>query len=247
MEKNKKKVLFIDVGSHECQEIKALTQSSFYLTIIYFKRYFLNLFVKGLLVPTTSEFFNFLKIRNKLTKKIDFCYIAIEPNWRHFKNNIYKKLNYTFCFGLQKIESDFKIKYLSFKSKKKNDQGASLFKTSDHINLSEAIPVLDTEYFCRNVLQVILDKYDHGESPKMFLRLNCEGTEDDVIYSINKFFPQQLVGILGSLDDVEKKKGANKANDLKNYLHLNNINFCRFSSNMSSWPNAIKFLENKLK
>ena len=247
MEKIKKKVLFIDVGSHECQEIKALTQSSIYLAIIYLKRYLLNWFVKGLLVPSTSEFINFLKIRNELIKKVDFSFVAIEPNWRHFNNKIYKKLNNVFSFGLQKMDNNFKIKYLSFKSQKKNDQGASLFKTPDHINLSEAIPVLDTDYFCRNVLQVILDKYDHNQSPKMFLRLNCEGTEDDVIYSVNKFFSKQLAGILGSLDDVEKKKGAIKANDLENYLHLNTINFCKFSSNMSTWPNAIRFLKNKLK
>ena len=60
------------------------------------------------------------------------------------------------------MDSDFKFKNLSFKSPKKNDQGASLFKTPEHINLSEAIPVLDTDYFCRNVLQVILDKYDQN-------------------------------------------------------------------------------------
>lgn len=245
--KNNSKVLFVDIGSHECQEINALTQSSVYLLILYIKRFLLNFFSKGRIAPPILEFLDFLKIRNRLMKKIDFCFIAVEPNWRHFNSKIYNKLNYVFCFGLQKIEGNIEINNLSFKSQKKNDQGASLFKTPDHINLSEAIPVLDTDYFCRNVLQVILDKYDHNQSPKMFLRLNCEGTEDDVIYSVNKFFSKQLAGILGSLDDVEKKKGAIKANDLENYLHLNTINFCKFSSNMSTWPNAIRFLKNKLK
>ena len=247
MEKNKKKVLFVDVGSHECQEIKALTQSSIYLIVIYLKRYFINWFVKGLLIPSVSEFVNFLKIRNKLMKKVDFCFVAIEPNWRHFSCKIYKDLNFVFCFGLQKMESEYKIKNLSFKSQKKNDQGASLFKTPEHINLSESIPVLDTDYFCKNVLQVILDTYEDNKLPKMFLRLNCEGTEDDIIYSIHKFFSEQLIGVLGSLDDVQKKRGQAKADALEKYIKHNSINFCRFSSNMSTWPNAISFLENKLK
>jgi hypothetical protein len=240
------KVLFVDVGSHQCQEIKALKQSSIYLSILFIKRYLINLFIKDSIAPTISEFIYFLKIRKKLMKKIDFCFIAIEPNWRHFTCKIYKKLNYTFCFGLQKMDSDFKFKDLSFKSPKKNDQGASLFKTPNHSDLSDVIPVVDTDYFCKKVIQVILNTYKDDVSPKILLRLNCEGTEDDVIYSFKKMFPDKLVGILGSLDDVRKKKGANKADDLKEYLHSNSIDFCRFSSNMGSWPNALKFLENKL-
>ena len=96
-------------------------------------------------------------------------------------------------------------------------------------------------------MQVILDLYTEAEFPKMLLRLNCEGTEDDVIYSIKKKFPEKLVGILGSLDDVKKKKGADKAKNLDDYLISNSIDFCRFSSNMTTWPDAIRFLENKLK
>ena len=245
--KKKIKVIFVDVGSHECQEIKALTQSSAYLSILFLKRYFLNWFVKGLIAPPILEFVDFLKIRKKLMKETDFCFVAVEPNWRNLNCKIYSKLNYVFCFGLQKIDSDFEIKDLSFKSSNKNDQGASLFKTPEHSNLSEAIPVIDTDYFCKNILQVILDTYKNGELPKILLRLNCEGTEDDVIYSFQKIFPEILVGVLGSLDDVMKKKGTNKAEDLEQYLLLNSIDFCRFSSNMSTWPNALKYLKNKLK
>ena len=241
------KVLFVDVGSHQCQEIKALKQSSIYLSILFIKRYLLNLFIKGSIAPSFVEFINFIKIRKKLMKKTDFCFIAIEPNWRHFTCRIYRKLNYIFCFGLQKMDSDFKLKNLSFKSPNKNDQGASLFKTASHSDLSDVIPVFDTDYFCTNVIQVILNKYNDNDSPKILLRLNCEGTEDDVIYSFKKMFPNKLVGILGSLDDVRKKKGANKADDLAEYLHSNAIDFCRFSSNMDTWPGALKFLENKLK
>ena len=241
------KVLFIDIGSHECQEIKALTQSSILLSLLYFKRYVINFFVKGLIVPPIIDFLDFLKIRKKLLKRIDFCFVAIEPNWRHYRCQIYKKLSYVFCFGLQKMNNDIEMKHLSFKSLKKNDQGASLFKAPGNSDLSDVITVLDTDYFCKHVLQKIVSTHVDEGMTRMVLRLNCEGTEDDVIYSVNQIFSDQLVGILGSLDDVKKKKGDIKADALDEYLLLNSIDFCRFSSNMSTWPKTIKFLENKLK
>ena len=178
-------------------------------------------------------------------KRINFCFIAVEPNWRHFNSKIYKKLNHVFCFGLQKMKSNFEKKNLSFESYTKKDQGASLFKKSDNPNLLDSIIVFDTDYFCENILSVILDSYNDDKSPKMILRLNCEGTEDDVIYSIKKKFPNNLLGILGSLDDVEKKRGEIKSKQLNEYLISNSIDFCRFSSNMSTWPDALKFLEKK--
>ena len=75
--KNNNKVLFVDIGSHECQEINALTQSSVYLSILYTKRFLLNFFSKGRIAPPILEFLDFLKIRNRLIKKIDFCFVAV--------------------------------------------------------------------------------------------------------------------------------------------------------------------------
>ena len=115
-------------------------------------------------------------------KKVDFCLLQLNLTG-DFSCKIYKDLNFVFCFGLQKMESEYKIKIFHSNLKKKN-QGASLFKTPEHINLSESIPVLDTDYFCK-CSSVILDTYEDNKLPKMFLRLNCEGTEDDIIYSIH--------------------------------------------------------------
>ena len=245
MEKTNK-VLFIDVGSHECQEIKALTESSLFLFLLFFKRYIINFFIKGNIAPSIIDFFSFLNIRKKLLKNIDFCFVAIEPNWRHHSSKIYKKLNYVFCFGLQKINVDINIKHLSYKTSEKKCQGATLFEEQSSSDLTDMIPVLDTDYFCEHILQNIVNEYNSEISPKIILRLNCEGTEDEVIYSINKKFSRLLVGILGSLDDVKKKKGTEKAEALDKYLNTNSIDFCRFSSNISTWPETIKFLDNKL-
>ncbi|MDA7476485.1 hypothetical protein N8992_01890 [Candidatus Pelagibacter ubique] len=244
--KIKNKVLFIDVGSHECQEIKSLTEPSIILTLLFLKRYIINWFIDGKIVPSLGDFFNFLNIRRKILSKIDFSFVSIEPNWRHFDSKIYKKLNYVFCFGLQKMDVDIKIKPLSYKISEKKCQGATLFEESSNPDLADLIPVLDTDYFCANILQPIVKQYNNDISFKIILRLNCEGTEDEVIYSINKKFSKQLVGILGSLDDVRKKKGNTEAEALEKYLHLNSIDFCRFSSNINTWPETIRFLYNKL-
>ncbi len=244
--KKKDKVLFIDVGSHECQEIKALIEPSIVLILLFLKRYVINYFIDGKIAPSLNDFFYFLNLRRKILNKIDFSFVAVEPNWRHYSSKIYKKLNYVFCFGLQKMEADIQIKHLSYKNSEKKCQGATLFDEASNPNLADLIPVLDTDYFCSNILRTIVKQYNTDIPLKIILRLNCEGTEDEVIYSVNKKFSQQLVGILGSLDDVKKKKGNAQAEALEKYLHSNSIDFCRFSSNITTWPETIKFLYNKL-
>lgn len=245
MKKNNK-ILFIDIGTHECQEIKALTEPSFFLFLLFIKRYIINFFIKSNIAPSIKDFFSFLNTRKKLFKNIDFCFVAVEPNWRHFSSKIYKKLNYVFCFGLQKQNVDINIKSLSYKMSEKKCQGANLFEQQSDPDLIDMIPVMDTDYFCEHILQNILNEYNNEILPKIILRLNCEGTEDEVIYSINKKFSKLLVGVLGSLDDVKKKKGIAEAEALDNYLYTNSIEFCRFSSNISTWPETIRFLDKKL-
>lgn len=240
------KILFIDVGSHECQEIKALTQPALILLLLYFKRYLINLFIEGKIAPPVNDFLNFLSLRKKILSKVDFCFVAIEPNWRHYSLSIYKKLNYVFCFGLQKLNNNFKIKALTYKNSQKKCQGATLFDETKNLELYDLIPVLDTDYFCENILQNIVKNQKKENEPKIILRLNCEGTEDEVIYSISKKFPNLLIGVLGSLDDVMKKKGLAKAEALDDYMSLNSIDFCRFSSNICTWPDTIRFLFNKI-
>ena len=66
-------------------------------------------------------------------KRINFCFIAVEPNWRHFNSKIYK-VKSCFLFWSTKMKSNFEIKNLSFNHIQK-DQGASLFKKSDNPNL----------------------------------------------------------------------------------------------------------------
>lgn len=244
--KETNKILFIDVGTHECQEIKALTEPSILLFLLFIKRYIINVFIKSNIAPTLKDFFIFLKIRKKLLKNTEFCFVAVEPNWRHFGSKIYQKLNYIFCFGLQKLDTNISIKRLTYKTSEKKCQGATLFEQQNNSNFVDMIPVLDTDYFCEHILQNIINNYNNGIQPKIILRLNCEGTEDEVIYSINKKFSKLLIGVLGSLDDVKKKKGIIKAEALDHYLHTNLIEFCRFSSNINTWLDTIKFLDNKL-
>jgi hypothetical protein len=244
--KKKNKVLFIDVGTHEGQEIKALTGSALILFLLFLKRYIINFFTRGNIAPSFIDILSFFSTRKKLIKNVDFCFVTIEPNWRNYDSNIYKKIDYAFCLGLQKIDNNFEFKNFSYKNTEKKCQGASLLEKPSSSDLTDIIPVVDPDYFCEHILQNIVNEYNYEFPLKIILRLNCEGTEDEVIYSINKKFSGLLVGILGSLDDVKKKKGRKKAEVLDKYLNANSIDFCRFSSNMITWPKTIRFLHNKL-
>ena len=80
---------------------------------------------------------------------------------------------------------------------------------------------------------------------KILLRLNCEGVEDDLIYSAFKIFGTKIELICGSLYDVERIKGVDFLNNVEQFLKQNNLPFVLFSPSMTTWPNAYNAI-NKL-
>jgi hypothetical protein len=72
----------------------------------------------------------------------------------------------------------------------------------------------------------------------VLLRLNCEGVEDDVIYSTYNSFGSKLKLICGSLKDVEELKGLDASKKLDNFISDNGLLFVKFSSGIYSWPKA---------
>ena len=88
---------------------------------------------------------------------------------------------------------------------------------------------------------------EHGSGYQVVLRINNEGAEVDVIESFYKVFSDRLIGVLGSLSDVQKVHGEEQLSALYRYMKQNEIEFVPLYSAFSSWPNAISFLCKKLK
>ena len=72
----------------------------------------------------------------------------------------------------------------------------------------------------------------------VLLRLNCEGVEDEVIFSAHQQLSNKLKLICGSLKDVEELKGKQAAEDLDSYMENNGLPFVKFSSGIYSWYEA---------
>ena len=83
---------------------------------------------------------------------------------------------------------------------------------------------------------------EHGSGYQVVLRINNEGAEVDVIESFYKVFSDRLIGVLGSLSDVQKVHGEEQLSALYRYMKQNDIEFVPLYSAFSSWPNAMSFL-----
>jgi len=62
------------------------------------------------------------------------------------------------------------------------------------------------------------------------LRLNCEGVEDTVIYSVSESFGKKLKLVCGSLKDVEELKGTGAAESLDEFKPM----FSKITENCQS-------------
>ena len=79
------------------------------------------------------------------------------------------------------------------------------------------------------------------------MRINCEGSENDVIYAMHKTFKNKLKLIFGSLKDVRGVKGEKEYINLKNYMKKNKLRFFDFSPSVHTWLNSFSTLDSYLK
>ena len=81
-----------------------------------------------------------------------------------------------------------------------------------------------------------------GSPYKVILRINCEGSESDVIRSCREVFREDFNTVLGSLDDVKKFHGESSHQSLIEYLDKNKITFIPFNTLYTNHLNALKFV-----
>ena len=103
-----------------------------------------------------------------------------------------------------------------------------------------SVLIINPEFFAKEVKRNLDINFDDYE---IFLRLNCEGSEDEIIYSFKKVFQKKLKYVLGSLSDVKDIIGIEDYRKLLSFLKKNKIKFEKFNSSIETWNKAFKCLK----
>ena len=101
------------------------------------------------------------------------------------------------------------------------------------------------QYLLNFIKQNIEHKFPNIDY-EIVLRMNCEGSEYDVIQGAKKIFGAQFSLVLGSLDDVLKYHGQDVYNQMEKFLEDNRIDFRVFNTILTSHAEALKVLVSKL-
>ena len=225
-----KKVVWIDVGTHFAQEHGSIFSSNaiFYFFII---RRFISskLFRRGKFV-TLQTLKEIISTRNKLRKKTqDFYSIFIEANSEIArKMKFYPDADLFFNLALTNNSSQSpSITKLYLGDGNALSQGSSIFLEKHNVkqeNFVAAFGVSTNDFFKELELYLSNQFSDYVA----IIRLNCEGVEDDVIYSAHKYFGSKLQLICGSLKDVKGVKGPEALNRLEEFISENGLVFAKF-------------------
>lgn len=245
MQMKRKKIIWVDVGAHECQEFRSVFGSNFYFTKKLIFRRFSSLVSQRRKFISLGDLYNMILSRNKVRKnRKHFHIVCVEANHNLLRHKIYSEVDDVYCIALNKSD---KIKseklYLAH-----NDiigEGSSIFKDKENVNQQNFVRCIgiDAVEFARLLKRDFDSNFRYYD---VVLRLNCEGVEDDVIYSFHKVFGNNLKLIGGSLADVEGVKGQSVMKELTSYLSENALTFSYFSGEVNSWPAAFSALKRLL-
>ena len=169
-----------------------------------------------------------------------FYKIFIEANINiiNYKKRIYKKIDLPLNLAIiDNNYEDSKLIKLYIANNNFLSQGSSIFKSKKNVNDKNYIYTLGVPadlFFkkIKNHLDKIFENYE------ILLRLNCEGVEDEIIYSCEKIFNKKLKLIMGAVDDVKKIKSENIYNDLIIFMEEKNLKFTYFTPDPNTWSKA---------
>jgi hypothetical protein len=242
------KLLFVDVGTHKGQEYRAIFQTSRWS---YFKRFLNQRFMASRRKeePLSISGFNRLLSNSSYLRshRKDIHYVMVEPNSKLFCLPIYQCADLALCVALSKNAKSTSLARLYFANGDNTGEGSSLFETKPNVSTKDysAVLNLDPTSFATMLKDYFENEY--GSDYQVVLRINNEGAEVAVIESFYQVFSGRLIGILGSLADVQKVHGEKALTELYTYMKQNNVEFVPLFSAFSSWPKAINFLCEKCK
>ena len=243
-----KKIIWIDVGTHFAQEHSSIFGSSFSFYLFVFKRFISGGLLKRGRFVSYSELMKIFKARAKIRKRKEkFFSIFVEANKEIVqKKKFYPKADLLFNIALTEDDSrPAVITKLYFGKGNIFGEGSSLFKNKYESIDQDYMTTLgiSSETFFQELGEFLDSRFGDYD---VLLRLNCEGVEDNVIYSAHKYFTNKLKLICGSLKDVEELKGLDAADRLNLYLKDNQLPFVSFSSGIYSWHIAHTTISNLL-
>ena len=231
-------IIFIDIGTHSCGEIKSFTNSKFFFFKL-IKRIIKNIYKKRSINISifSSLIINHFKLKN-IVKKITL--ILIEPNYLHFEEKPYKFSSMVLPAAINSSnDNNSRTIKLFFANNDPKSAGNSIYSSKGNVNKNHFRNVLALN--SSELLEIIEKTYLH-ENSKVILRINCEGMEDEIIYEFKKYLANRLKGIMGSLKDVKSIKGNKKYSQLMKFIDDEEIIFVPFSDNLDTWSKAHSFL-----
>ena len=188
-----------------------------------------------------EELIRLNKIRSILKKnKKQFYFTFIEANQKILQMKVYSEANDVFCLALGE-SNEFKIGKLFHVDEDHTSQGNSIYDSKSNVSTDNFTTcIISKPLSFANEYKNYLDKL--YSNYKIVLRINCEGSEDDVIYAFRNCFKKKFKHIFGSLKDVKTVKGEGAFKKMMTFLKDNKIIYVDFSSSVETWPNAFSKL-----
>jgi len=238
-----KKLVYVDIGTHNGQEYKAI----FCYSVWEFLFRFIKIFVASCIFRKKKlNFVGFSEAKDiiKHTELIrrhrkNITTILVEPNTRLYSDKVYRSADKVFCVALGEMDGGLHFSNLFFPNSDKVSQGASIFSSKKDIDFEESDNVVICG--CVTFAEMLKDSLDilWGKNGyEVVIRINCEGSEDTGIYAFHKVFKNQFNVILGSLKDVGELKGSSAMEELWTYIDTNDLKFVPFSPHYTTWKDA---------
>ena len=235
-----KEIIWIDVGTHFAQEYESVFGSNIKFTWKIFKRFIGSKLLRRAKFIDRGDLKDIIHNRRFLKKNKDrFAVFFVEANSNIVNlKKIYAQADSIFNLAIISNKFDsIAVTKLYLANKDELSQGSSIFLEKNNVSqntfkITLGIPA--SSFF--DALKKYIDT-DLGDC-KIFLRLNCEGVEDEVIYSAYDVFGDKLELIGGSLKDVKEVKGKKPHQMLLKFMDDKKIPFVDFSSGVDSWKKA---------
>ena len=233
-----KKIVYLDIGTHFGQEFQSMFGSGRAFSWKMFRRFVAYFLLRKGEKISIKYLMKLMKGRKNLKKiRKDFLFYFVEANPKIINFcDVYKNAHGVFNCALNG-EQKVSVANLFLANEELLGQGSSIFLSKNNVTESHSVPTLGVPskvFFAafKSHLDKVVAEY------LVILRLNCEGVEDDVIYSAHEVFGNDLTLVMGSLKDVMECKGEGAYVSLLNYLDDRGLPFIKFSELITSWAEA---------
>ena len=236
---SKNKIIWVDIGTHFGQEYKSVFSNDLWFILKIIKRFLVKFLLKKGEILSLKSFFNILGYRRFIKKhKSIFRIIFVEANQMLLAKSVYRKADDVFNIALKSNKNtEDLISKLYIVNNNSISEGNSIYLSKPNINDQHYISCISVQsnYFAKSLKLFLDNQYSKYE---IILRINCEGSEDDIIYSFHNEFANKFNIVFGSLKDVKEIKGRKAFMNLNSFLKEKNIKFISFSSSILSWENS---------